>query len=358
MQFGVQFFPEISPQQKSAAQYYEESLAIAAEAETLGFSHTRIVEHYFHRYGGYSPNPIVFLAALSQRTKTMRMITGAILPVFGHPLKQAGEIAMLDGLSNGRLDIGMARAFLPHEFQAFGISLDESVARYQEGMEQIALLLERENVTHHGRFHSFENITSLPRPTQTPRPRFYVAATQTPESFEYAGRNGHLLMAIPISPKIKDLVEYYRACWRDAGHPGNGEVMMAFHMFCHEDPHQAREIARTPFDSYFRALNEVTAPWAQGLASKDYRDYDKKSAMREKVTMDRQIETGGAWIGTPDEIATAIHRSIDRLGPFEHASVQINFADLDIAQAHRSMRLFAAEVMPRFADTRPDSKVA
>src|ERR1700738_1517472 len=50
------------------------------KAEQLGFTHARTVEHYFERYGGYSPNPIVFLAAVSQRTKTMRLVTGAVLP--------------------------------------------------------------------------------------------------------------------------------------------------------------------------------------------------------------------------------------------------------------------------------------
>ena len=75
---------------------------IAEEGEKLGFTHARTVEHYFNRYGGYSTNPIVFLSAASQRTKTMRLVTGAVLPVFNHPFKLAGEIAMLDGISGGR----------------------------------------------------------------------------------------------------------------------------------------------------------------------------------------------------------------------------------------------------------------
>src|SRR6266478_10047564 len=186
VEFGVQFFPDVKPEEKSARDYFAESLEIAEEAEKLGFTHARIVEHYFHYYGGYSPNPMLFLAAASQRTRRMRLVTGAVLPVFNHPLKLAGEIAMLDGISGGRLDVGFARAFLPHEFQRFGISPDESHARFREGLEQIELLLTQEHATHRGRFHSFENVTSLPRPTQRPRPKFSIAATQTPESFEFA----------------------------------------------------------------------------------------------------------------------------------------------------------------------------
>ena len=61
--------------------------------------------------------------------------------MFNNPLKLAGEIGMLDAISGGRAEIGFARAFLPHEYEHFGISLDESVARFDEGMKQIDMLL-------------------------------------------------------------------------------------------------------------------------------------------------------------------------------------------------------------------------
>jgi len=211
MQFGVQFFPDVRPEEKSAEAYFSEALDLAAEADRLGYSHIRIVEHYFHYYGGYSPNPIVFLAAAAQRTRRARLVTGAVLPAFNHPLKLAGEIAMLDALSHGRLDVGFARAFLPHEFRRFGRSPDESVARFREGMEQVELLLTREDVTHRGRFHTIENTTSLPRPTQQPRPKFYVAALNTPDSFEFAGHMGYSVMAIAfVAEKLRPLLEVSR----------------------------------------------------------------------------------------------------------------------------------------------------
>jgi alkanesulfonate monooxygenase SsuD/methylene tetrahydromethanopterin reductase-like flavin-dependent oxidoreductase (luciferase family) len=349
MQFGVQFFPAVDQTDKSAAEYYAESLAIAEEAETLGFRHARTVEHYFTRYGGYSPNPLLFLTAVSQRTKSIRLVTGAVLPVFNHPFKLAGEIAMLDGISGGRLDVGFARAFLPHEFRRFGISPDESQARFREGLEQIELLLTQENVSHRGQFHSFENVTSLPRPTQMPCPKFYIAATQTPESFEFAGKKGYALMAIPIGP-IGPLIELYRKSWREAGHPGDGEVMVAFHMFCHEDARLARDIARPPFEEYFRALNEAVGDWSRGTTSKDYRDYDTSMRKLRSFTLDGQIESGGAWVGTPDEVKAIIRRVVASIGKFEHASLQINFGTIDVGEAQKSMRLFASKVMPEFAE--------
>ena len=191
MQAGIQFFPDIGPAEKSARDYWQEALQLVALCDRYGYSHVRTVEHYFHPYGGYSPNPVVFLAAAAQVTKRARLVTGAVLPAFNNPLKLAGELAMLDALCDGRLDIGFARAFLPHEFARFGVRLDESRARFDEGVEQVRLLLEQDSASHHGRFHSFDNVTSLPRPTQRPRPPFYVAALATRESFERAGAAGH-----------------------------------------------------------------------------------------------------------------------------------------------------------------------
>ncbi|MGH6672437.1 MAG: LLM class flavin-dependent oxidoreductase [Xanthobacteraceae bacterium] len=348
MQFGVQFFPNFRPADKSAAEYYAQSLDIAEEAEELGYTHARSVEHYFERYGGYSPNPMLFLAAAAARTKTMRLLTGAVVPAFNNPLKLAGEIAMLDAISDGRFDVGFARAFLPHEFRRFRISPDESIARFREGLEQIELLLTQENVSHHGQFHSFDAITSLPRPTQKPRPKFYIASTRTADSFEFAGRAGHALMSIPIGP-LKDLIPVYRKAWRDAGHPGDGEVMVAFHMFCHEDSKKAREIPRQQFEDYFIALFESAGEWTQGTSSKDYKGYDESIGRMKNFTLESQIEARGALVGNPDEIKSIIRGFEDKIGKFEHASLQINFGTLDFAEAQRSMRLFARDVMPAFA---------
>src|SRR5262245_61098079 len=183
MEFGLQFFPDIGPKVKPADSYFAECLHLCDLADELRYSHIRTVEHYFEDYGGYSPNPIVILTAAAMRTRRARLITGAVLPVFNNPMKLAGEIGMLDAISGGRIEVGFARAFLPHEFSRFGISPDESRARFVEGMEQVRLLLENEHVTHHGQFHQIRDVTSLPRPTQTPRPPFWVAALGTPQSF-------------------------------------------------------------------------------------------------------------------------------------------------------------------------------
>jgi alkanesulfonate monooxygenase SsuD/methylene tetrahydromethanopterin reductase-like flavin-dependent oxidoreductase (luciferase family) len=350
MQFGVQFFPDVRPEERSAEQYFREALDLAEEADRLGYTHIRIVEHYFHYYGGYSPNPIVFLAAAAQRTKRARLVTGAVLPAFNHPLKLAGEIAMLDAISGGRLDVGFARAFLPHEFRRFARSPDESVARYREGIEQVDLLLREAGVTHRGRFHTIENTTSLPRPTQRPRPKFYVAALNTPESFEYAGRMGYSVMAIAfVAAKMRPLLAAYRNAWKAAGHPGDGEVMIAFHMFCDHDADRARSIAVPLIDNYLRSLVDAASDWLDGRTSRDYPGYDKIIAGLRASNAAEQMTTGAAWVGTPDQIAETIATMQRDFGGFEHASLQVNFNLMPFDDAMASLRLFAREVTPRFA---------
>jgi alkanesulfonate monooxygenase SsuD/methylene tetrahydromethanopterin reductase-like flavin-dependent oxidoreductase (luciferase family) len=348
MQVGIQFFPDIGPEQKSARDYWQEALSLVALCDRYGYSHVRTVEHYFHPYGGYSPNPIVFLAAAAQVTKQARMVTGAVLPAFNNPLKLAGELAMLDALCDGRLDIGFARAFLPHEFAHFGVKLDDSRARFDEGVEQVRMLLEQVGATSEGRFHSFRNVTSLPRPTQQPRPPFYVAALATKESFERAGTAGHGIMAIPMAGgAMAELLGIYRDAWKRAGRPGKGTVMLAFHMFCHEDQATAERIAREPLNRYLRSLVAAASDWMSGETSADYPGYDKIIAMLARDDFDSQVAKCAAWVGTPQRILDTVASYRGQIGDFEIASLQVNFNDITLADAQASMRLFGEAVLPR-----------
>ena len=347
MEFGLQFFPDVGPDVKPADRYWSECLHLASLADELGYSHIRTVEHHFQSYGGYSPNPHVFLAAAAMVTKKARLISGAVLPIFNHPLKIAGEIGMLDAIAGGRLECGFARAFLPVEFEAFGRNLDDSKARFAEGMEQVRLLLEQENVSYEGQFHSLRNVTAFPRPTQKPRPPFWVAALVTPESFANTGTLGHSIMAIPLfADAMKELMGLYRDARRKAGHPGKGRVMLAHHMFCHEDDKTAVDIARAPLNRYLQSIVHACAPWLAGTKSKDYPGYDKVLALLAKETIETQMEKSGAFVGSPARLIDQINAYQDQVGGFEIASLQVNFNDLPVDTAERSMRLFAEKVMP------------
>ena len=349
MQFGLNFFPSVGPAEKPADQYFAESIALAELADQLGYEHIRTVEHYFEPYGGYSPNPVLFLAAVAQRTQQIRLVTGAVLPIFNNPLKLAGELAELDCVSNGRVDIGFARAFLPHEFERFGISLDESRARFEEGFRQVVRLLGEEDVSEEGAFHSFRNVTSLPRPVQQPTPPLWQAAFATEQSFVEAGERGWSIMGIPLAgERMKELIDLYRNAWRAAGHPGNGRVMLSFAMHCAPTRAEAERLGAPCLDGYLTALVAGAGAWTEGASSKDYPGYDKMIAGLKQETYATQRAGGTAWVGTPDEIAEMIAAYNDKVGGFESASMQVNYHMLPETEAAASLRLFAEEVMPRF----------
>ncbi len=350
MKFGLNFFPCVDPAQKSGAQFFAETLHLVSLCDELGYTHVRQVEHYFRPYGGYSPSPIVFLSAASQRSRRVRLVTGAVLPAFNHPLKLAGEVGMLDAISNGRLDLGLARAFLPLEFEQFRISLDDSRRRFTEGVIQLKMLLEQENVSHEGEFHGFRNVTSLPRPTQKPRPPIWIACTSTPQSFADAGKNGFNIMAIPLEPKkMAELIGLYRENWRSAGNAGNGCVMNTFFMCCLPSRDEAISVARGPIDGHMGGLVQSAAGWLEGASTKDYPGYDKMVQQLQSETFEDQLAKGYAWVGTPTDILemiTEYHRSV---GGFEVASLLATPAMMPIDVAERAVRHFSETVMPRVA---------
>lgn len=349
MQFGIQFFPDVGPDTKPGEKYFDESLRLVDICDELDYTHVRTVEHYFTHYGGYSPAPHLFLTAASQRTAKARLISGAVLPIFNHPLKIAGEIGMLDAISGGRLECGFGRAFLPHEFTRFERSPDDSRARFTEGVEQVTRLLEEENVSAEGKFHSFQDVTSLPRPTQKPHPPYWTAAVATPETFVTAGRNGHGVMGIPLPGRLTaELIGTYRDAWKAAGRSGNGRVMLAFHMFCHEDADEAVRIARDPLNRYLKSLVDAASGWVGGTSSADYPGYDKIVEGLAKETFDSQVEKNAAWVGTPEHIVGQIHELRDSVGEFEIASMQVNFNTISYEDAAKSMRLFSEKVIPHF----------
>jgi alkanesulfonate monooxygenase SsuD/methylene tetrahydromethanopterin reductase-like flavin-dependent oxidoreductase (luciferase family) len=348
MKFGLNFFPCLSPAQKPASQWFAECMRLIGLADELGYTHIRQVEHYFDPYGGYSPNPIVFLAAAAQYTRRARLVTGAVLPAFNNPLKLAGELAMLDGLSNGRLDAGFARAFLPHEFAHFGVSLDESRKRFDEGVAQIKLLLEAENVTAEGEFHRFRNVTSYPRPTQKPHPPIWVAATGTPQTFIDTGRAGYGVMTIPLEPKrMRELIASYRDAWRSAGHPGGGMVISNFIMCCLPSREEAYELARAPTNGHLQGLAGAAAGWLKGASTKDYPGYDRMIAQISKETFEDQITKGVGLIGTPADVIDMVRNYAEEVGGFESASLHILPSTMPADVAERAMRHFSREAMPK-----------
>src|SRR5262245_42004292 len=333
----------------SAARYFDQVLELSERADQLGLSSIKTVEHYFHDYGGSTPNPIVLLSAVAAWTRRVRLITGAVIPAFNHPVKLAGELAMLDNLCHGRLDAGFGRAFIPKEFDVFGASMADSRARFEEGIEAVRRLWTEERVTHEGRFHAFRDVRLLPRPVQTPHPPIWVAAIQSRESFVWAGVQGFNLMIVPYAgsmERVAELVTAYRDAWRAAGHPpGAEQIQSSLHCYIAETRQAALSGYRPAMRHYLEVFAEAVESW-KGRDSEQYAGYDKMVASIASTTPESLLDQQAVLVGAPEDVVELVghHRGV--FGEHE-LSLQVNFGGLSEAEARRTLELLAGEVIPR-----------
>ncbi|MBM4761804.1 LLM class flavin-dependent oxidoreductase [Bacillus sp. B15-48] len=349
MKFGISFFPDSHPEDKSGEAYYTEALNLTEEADQLGYHHTRIVEHYEDAYGGYSSNPSIFLAAASQRTKNLRLITGCVLPVFTHPVKLAHELSMLDAISGGRVEVGFARAFLPHEFNTFGIPMSESNQRFRESLDVIQRLWTEDKVTHAGEMYKFENVSVLPRPTQKKIPT-WVAAIQTAESFKWAGENGHNLMVVPYLAdydKLRDNIQLYKDAYENAGHGKvqKDQIQMALHTYVREDEQQAIEEGEGYMNHYVNVFLESATAW-DNTTSDQYKGYNMIADALRSMTYDRVLREHRVAIGNPETVTERMKELSEFFG-VHLFSLQMNFGNMKYDHALQSVRLFGKEVIPK-----------
>jgi alkanesulfonate monooxygenase SsuD/methylene tetrahydromethanopterin reductase-like flavin-dependent oxidoreductase (luciferase family) len=356
---GINFFPSAWPDQKSCEQYFDEALRLSVLADQLGYSHVRVVEPYFRPYGfrpqgGMTPNPIVFLSAVAARTQRVRLVAGAVVPIFNHlfnhPIRIAGETAMLDAISHGRLDVGFAPAFPPDELDALQRSLVTGHPRYEHGIDAVVKLWTEEEVTHHDAVYRFGPVTSSPRPVQQPHPPVYISALGAPQSFEWAGRQGYGLMIVPHLTSIAELrqnIRLYREAFAahdpDAAPP---RVHALFHLHVAATDAQARAEATEPLARYVEVIR-------RGASSQAGRSPDASlgyyAIIRHLDTLgdSRGLHESRALIGSPDTVERQIRSVLDLFGEVE-LSLQVLYGDMPCEEAARSLRLFAEHVMPRF----------
>jgi len=350
MRYGLNFFPSFRLSDMSTAEYFDQVLRLSERGDALGYTSAKAVEHYFHDYGGHTPSPIVLLSAIAARTRRLRPITGAVIPAFNNPIKVAGELAMLDNISNGRLDVGFGRAFIPAEFDAFGIDMDESRERFEEGVGVIKRLWTEERVSHDGRFFHLSGIHLTPRPVQQPHPPIWIAAVLSEESFAAAGRQGYHLMLVPFAGNLErtgQLLKSYTAAWIDAGRPPGGwQVQVSLHTYVAATHAEAIAGFQRPIDRYIEVFSEAVSSW-EGRASGSYAGYGQMVEAIRAQTAQKLIDGNTALVGTPDEVVEQMAYLRTVLGEFE-PSLQINFGGLGDAAAFQTLELFATRVAPRF----------
>jgi len=354
MEFGL-FFLMQRDEEWSERAVYNSGLEQMLAAESLGYSSVWIAEHHFNDYG-LCPSPPVMASFLAARTITLRLGMGVCLLPLHHPVDLAEELAVLDVVSGGRLDVGIGRGGTLQDYQTFQSDRDDSRARVEEGVALMRQSWSGVPFDFQGRFHSAERLHVRPRPVQRPHPPLYIAANSE-DSVLSAARLGLPTLSsffVPV-PELQKRHRIYRETALAAGRSLT-EIedlerrcwgMRVVHVAPDHD--EAMRASEAPFMGYQRRMSVLRSESTGGsvpgsfdrslLRLRDYGEY---------------LADGWALVGTPDEVRDGLQRYREATG-YERVLLLMALPGLDTSLALRSMRLFAEEIAPAMTRAEPRS---
>ena len=299
---------------------YERAFERVAIMDEGGYDAVWLAEHHFNTYS-VCPSPHLMAMNMAMRTKNLRIGLAVSLAVFYNPLRLAEEVAMLDVLSNGRINWGAGRGFDPAEFRAFEVPVEESAARFQEAVDIVEAAWTNEKLTYHGRFWDYEDVEVLPKPMQKPHPPMWLAAT-SPEALQRAASRGHTILMDPHAAhsEIRDKRVLYKRVLEEHRYSIDGrDIPMARLIAIAPTAEQAKEVAREgarwTVGSYAKRLNPTEDPV-------------------ERYVNDVMVH------GTPEQVT-------DKLLELK-AELPMNYL-LAAPLSHESFVLFTEKVLPKLA---------
>ncbi len=340
MNFGT-FLLMQSPSARSSAEIYARALEIAQAAESLGFRSVWLAEHHFSTYG-YLSRPVQLATYIAARTARLRVGTAVIVVPLHHPLVIAEEIATLDLLAGGRVDIGLGRGYQHYEFERLGLELESSRARWEESIDVILKAFAGEPFSYDGKFFKIPETTVFPQPVQKPRPPIWITA-QSPDSVEGAVRRGFNVLTGGFGVPIERMAEFRRLFDRmvaEVKPPAPLQVGVQRAVYVTDSAADARAAAEE-------------ARWNMRVTlslRNHYERVERGRAIPVPAPTEPDVDDlldRFLVIGTPDTVIRQITRVRDLVG-ITHFNCSFWFGDLAQPRVLRSMELFAREVMPAF----------
>ncbi|MEZ5599306.1 MAG: LLM class flavin-dependent oxidoreductase, partial [Pseudomonadales bacterium] len=171
---------------------YQQALEQIVWADRAGFDQIWFTEHHFVA-DGYLPSWIPVAAAAAARTSRVRFSTDICLLPFNHPVRLAEDLAVLDNLSGGRVEVGVGMGYAPHEFAGFGIPVPRRVSLMEEGIEVLQRCFAGETFSYHGKRYQLENVRITPGYVQAGGPPLWVAAMSAAGARRAAKYGTHFL---------------------------------------------------------------------------------------------------------------------------------------------------------------------
>ena len=233
---------------------YKETLEQCELADQVGFDNLWFVEHHFLTGFSGSPCPEVMFGALSQRTKNIRIGFGVSILPHAHPIRIAERVAMVDQLTDGRVEFGTGRSNA-YEQTGLGVDPRNTRAMWEESLAMLPQIWQSDEFSWEGEFWNVPPRRVLPKPFQKPHPRMYLACTQT-DSFRLAAERGIgvLSSASYATTILAEHVKTYKENIKNANPVGafvNNYWANNVHAFCGPDNQQARETAAESMKTFF-----------------------------------------------------------------------------------------------------------
>lgn len=307
-------------------------LDFAVAAEAAGIGHYHVTEHHGTPLS-VCPAPNLFLAALSQRTTRLRM--GALVYVLPahEPLRLAEELAVLDQLTNGRLDVGVGSGVSPYELAYFGIDAGQARARYAETLDLVTRALATGRMTHTGTLLRDYDVELSIGPVQRPHPPLWYASSNTGTA-EWAGARRQLRRPLErrrvraLGPGL--LAGVGRpARRRDRPPPAAGLRGQRLH----------RRDRRRGHGTLPQGQRRVRLP-----AHKLWHDHGNHQVDALYDT-DRTIANGNSLVGSAGTVRDLLIERV-RQAPVNYFEATLAFGDLTAAEAQANLTAFTETVMP------------
>ncbi|MCI0813529.1 MAG: LLM class flavin-dependent oxidoreductase [Chloroflexi bacterium] len=358
MKFGLLYEIEVLQpwDENSHRNAFMEALEQIKLAEEVGFDYVWEVEHHFLGEFSISSAPEVFLSAVAQHTSRIRIGHGVALLPFGynHPIRVAERAAVLDIMSNGRLEFGTGRSATQYEMEAFGVDPETNRAEWDEAVRMIPKMWTQDEFSWDSELMRIPTRNVLPKPLQKPHPPMWMAGTQPSSAILAAERGLGFLHFTFADPKALDeKVQGYRDGIAKAEPVGSfvNENFAAFTlMHCGETDDEAMREGGGGADWYVRASNLLYSIWAHS-SSKSYAWYAEQFAKgrggdTEDVNVQKMADEGIICLGGPEKCAQVVRhyeeQGIDQI----IFLVQAGGTSDDAIQ--RSLRLFGEKVIPQF----------
>jgi alkanesulfonate monooxygenase SsuD/methylene tetrahydromethanopterin reductase-like flavin-dependent oxidoreductase (luciferase family) len=309
--------------------------------------------------------PLV-LAALARLTSKARLlILGNPVANRRQPVRVAEEMAMVDVLSKGRLECGFVRG-VPYEVSPANSNPVRMNERQWEAMDLIVKAWTQHDgpFSHEGRFFHYRQVNIWPRPYQQPHPPIWVSTT-TPGGAQQVGRRGYVqatfLTGYGQTPAV---FEAYRKGWREAGRGDAAPVnRLAYAALVYVGDTEAKARAGAEKLLWYITANKVPphfsnppgyVPVARQVQMLRGAPVDQHAGVRDKATVDKAIELGIMFAGTPDQVYRQIERFYHRVGGFGHLLIMGQAGFLEHDETVHGIRTFARDVYPRLQQEFPD----